>query len=473
MLFKFEFGIIRQRLKKKFFLILLFLLVALFIRIYAASTVPLVDCDEKEMFNLVKKISFSYHNLFLPIGDLEVENPLLFVYMLKLWVIFFGEETVVMRMLPVVLGTFSIFFIYKLVEKNLGEKQGFLVLILLAFSQNHIGKTRLILTGAAYFFFIALTLLLFFKALRTERKKYVFLAGLTIGLGFLVYEGMLLLLPIFFIFLLWEKRYRFWLKRKDVYISLFIVLILISPYVIWASGNDFSKLQKEHVFEFGFSLRSFYLYFAEIFAWVSERLNQFYWDLSDGGDIYFRAPEGSLIFVSGISNEYPFVHWVLSVIIFISYFYCLKKHNRDNELIRFSLLMFGFVFIAVSIIAGRYSLLDDHEWVSVSLFPGVILVSHMLIKMGEKSRLMKSITAVLVIYLFVNSLKFINLPENQFAVPRNALYKYYLQRAEIYLQEGQWGKAIDRCQWVIKRCRDEKVLKEIRTMLATDEDSFN
>jgi len=409
-------------LKQNIFLFLV-IFVAFFMRFHASRTVPFTP-DETEKLEFVKQVSFDLQKFSVPIGDRTVKNPLLSVYLLKLGQIVFGESKAALRFFFVLLGTASLVLIYQLVKENFDKKNAYLAVLILAFSQFHIGTSRLITEDCLLLFFSSMALYAFFRALRCGKPKWIYLTGLCIGFGYYGKEQILLLVPVFLIFLIGNKKYRFFFRNKELYGSAFICALLILPHLIWSYSNEFDNYLSEHVFEFGFSFRSIYLYFGEVFAWISGKVNWFFWDLP-AETIFIRNGDGNLKFLSGISNENPFVHWVLGVLIFASVIFHMKKKYRRNELVEFSFFMFGFVFFITSVMAGATSLLDDHWWASVTIYPGVILCSHMLSCIGEKFKGFRLITAGLVIYFLVHAVFFIQLTENRYAVPKEGAHQYY------------------------------------------------
>lgn len=439
-------------------IILLFL--AFVIRLYAASVVPLVS-DEKQKIEYLKHFSFSAKDITFPFGDREIAGPLAF-YVLKLGNILFGTGPLASRLIFVLFGTFSLYFIYKFVEENLGREQGLWVMLVLVFDQFHIGVSRLVYDDCLVLFFSALILYLFFKFLRTGERRWVYFWSIAMGLGYLSKELVLLLLPIIYIFLYVSNKYRPFLKEKDLYISsLIIIIFFVAPQLISAHRAGFDKLAYESFYKFGFSLRSFYLYFGEIFAWLAE-ITKFFisWEedmpmpqAKCGGDI-LKIGGRWIVMLDG-SNEYPFVHWVAGVLIFISFLFYVRKNNRKPEPVVFSIIMFCVVFLITSIAAGAYTLFDDHWWASMTIYPGVILFTNMLVILKERFKLFNFLAAGLLIYLAVHSLYFINLTENQFAVPKDELCRYYLRRASYYRDNGQRKRMVNNCNWVIKNCKRE------------------
>jgi len=303
----------------------------------------------------------------------------------------------------------------------------------------------------------------FFRAINTQNTKYVYILALLLGIGCLAYQWTVLLAPVFLLFLIMEKKYQFWFKRKELYLAGLLAIVPVLPFLIWSYVDGFAKLSSEHLFDIGFSLRSFYLYFGEIFAWLTEQTSFFIWGHDSGGEFALMGGKWHL-WVDG-SNEQPFIHWVLGVFIFLGYIYYVTKRN-NNDLIKFCLIMFTFVFVFTSVIAGAYTIFDDHWWAEMTIFPGVILCSHMLIELQKKVRFINIVIVGLITYSLVHAIYFVNLPEHQYAVPKEYLQKWYLAKAELYLQENKRDLAIDRCRWVIDRAKNEMIIKLANNILS-------
>jgi 4-amino-4-deoxy-L-arabinose transferase-like glycosyltransferase len=396
-------------------LLVSFLLVAaFFLRLYSASLVPFLH-EEQKRIDFTAKISFDEDDLKLPIGDAALQNPILCTYVMKLGLLWLGKDRLGIRLIFLMLSVLGLFFVYRIVKKNMDERSALLVLFLLSFSQYHIGTTRLAFEGSLFFFFMPAAFYTFIRGITTRETKYVFYTGALLGFGCLSYEGMFLFALIIFLYLLLYRNHRIWLKQKEFYISLLIMLAICSPYLYWSGTNQINKLNSEHFFSWGISLRSFYLYFAELLPILNLFFPFFKWDLFEES-IYYRGSEGAWNHLSAISVELPVVHWPMGILIFIGTIYCLKEQNK-GELLKFSLFMFGSVFIATSLIAGAYSLFDDHWWAGMTIIPGTILCAHMLARILERHRIFGILIAVLCFYFFLHAISFVLLPESLFAVP--------------------------------------------------------
>jgi len=439
------------------------LILAFAIRLYAAGIAVIEDVVEGDKLIFIKSISFNPSTLYLPVGDKNIENPLLSAYILKLGIAIFGEGKLGLRLFFVLFGTFSLFFIYKLVKGKLDVTTALLCLYLLTFSQLHIGMSRLASEHVLLFLFVSAAMYAFFQAVDTQKPKYIYVLAVLLGVGCLNYQWMSLLAPVFLLFLIIQKEYRFWFKRKELYFAGLLAFALVLPFLIWSYADGFTKLSSENVFDLGFSLRSFYLFFGEIFAWLTERTGFFIWGHDDGGAFALMGGRWHL-WVDG-SNELPFIHWVLGAFMFIGYIYHVRKKN-NNDLIKFCLIMFTFVFVFTSVIAGADTIFDDHWWAEMTIFPGVILCAHMLVEFQKKVCWINIVIVGLITYSLVHAIYFVNLPEHQYAVPKEYLQKWYLAKAELYLQENKKNLAIDRCRWVLARAKNKMIIKSANTILS-------
>lgn len=410
-------------------------IIAFFLRFYPALTKPPV-LDEEEKIFIANQISINPQNPNFPIVVKFIPHSLFSVYFVKLGFILFGESVGAGRFIFVLLGTLSLYFIYRMVKEQLGEKIGVVALIFLVFDQFHIGESSQIREEAPLLFFSALAIYFFFKALHGN-KKNIYGVALSIGFGYLCKETAIFLFFTFIFFLLIRKEYRFWFRLKQFWLAVFLICLVVFPYLLWGIKNGFSNYSDLNI-GLGLSLRVIYLYFAEILTWLTE-LKIF------------------TVF-GGTSNEFPFAHWVSGVLIFFSFFYSFQKRIRENEVIFFCILMFSVIVFSASFID---SAIFDSQWrASLTIFPGLILSANALVSVGWKNRSVKLATVALIVYCISRSFYFISLPEHCYAVSNNALCSFYFKRAVEYLRKGETEKAIQRCAWIKRRCHDKKTLTD-------------
>ena len=429
--------------QKNTFFALLLLAAAFFLRFQAASNAALIY-DEENYYLAAKEIG-TFPNVFdLDIkGVSSIRSPdeswntdregMVKYYFFTLLTInlskfLFGESMLGMRMLFIIFGVMGLAFIYKLIEEQLDKRTALLALAILTFSQLHIGLSKVML-HSPFHFFLVLTIYFFFKALSNGQGKWMYLAGLAGGLGFLYYPWMLLLLPVLFVFLLQEKECRNWLRRKETYAACFIAFCIIAPFFFWNfNGFIYKAGSDKPLLNIGFSLRGFYLYFADFFARFSAQIRLLHWD-GLGQKLFMHGPKG-MILLGEIETEFPVMDWVLSLLIFAGIFYGLR--NKEKALIRFSLLMFFVFFVIMSVVNGNVLFLD-YSWLDVTLYPGVILCAFLFTDIQKKRKKFFIFEAMLVVYLMINALHLISAPEDFYGLPESELEKIY--RGE---NHGNW-----------------------------------
>lgn len=72
---------------------------------------------------------------------------------------------------------------------------------------------------------------------------YWFLLGITIGLGLLTKYTMVFFYVCAFLFFIFNKEQRRWLKRKEPYIAFIVSIIVFSPVIIWNAQHDWVTLK--------------------------------------------------------------------------------------------------------------------------------------------------------------------------------------------------------------------------------------
>ncbi len=93
-------------------------------------------------------------------------------------------------------------------------------------------------------FFWGLTILLLHRALSGDEQRYWYMAGVSLGLGFLSKYTIVALIPSFFIYLAFSPAKRSWLRRKEPYLFVFIGLLILSPNLFWNYINQWPSIKQ-------------------------------------------------------------------------------------------------------------------------------------------------------------------------------------------------------------------------------------
>ncbi|MCB0281765.1 MAG: glycosyltransferase family 39 protein [Calditrichaeota bacterium] len=96
-------------------------------------------------------------------------------------------------------------------------------------------------------FFWMLCIFLFQEYLNYEKKKYILLAGLSLGFGLMSKYTAIMIAPGIFIFLLLSKEHRKKLADPYIYMAFILAFIVFSGVIYWNASHDWASFR----FQFG------------------------------------------------------------------------------------------------------------------------------------------------------------------------------------------------------------------------------
>lgn len=418
--------------------------------LYASFTALLNGSDEENHFFIASKISFKPDSLNLPFGFVKlVPHPLLQAYLIKMGFVLFGKEAIFSgRFMFVLLGTLVIPLVYFLVKRGINKRIALLSIVLLSVEKYYMCHMRYAISESVCIFFSILAIFVFFKSLKEDNRFLMLLVGVITGVGFYGKENILLLFPIFFIYLFWDRQYRFWLRRKEIYLALLVCCGISTPFIVYnLYHNLFTFRYITDVAKFGLSPLSTTVLFGEPLS--------FLFDASVVRDVF--------------DCEYPVMNWLVGVVVLCGVVYSTMK-SRDNSLIKLLLVIFFFIFILFSLIGYRpetepKSLCNGQNWPSMMVIPGVILAANMLFAFWNKYKRSRLLIIVLIGYLLFDLMRLVNLPES-FYIPRKDIMLMRLRDLAQYdLARGYYGYAKKRFEKLLKISKDKEHLEEARLNL--------
>jgi len=124
--------------------------------------------------------------------------------------------------------------------------------------------------------------------------------------------------------------------------------------------------------------------------------------------IYFHDLGNAPLFLSVVSTELVYEHWVSGLLIFAGVIYSMIKIWRKDSFIFFNILMFLTICLVTGLI-GK-SLFDSHWRASLTIYPGLILLANMLIEQSRKRKHIVFLNTILIIYFAAHSFYFITYP---------------------------------------------------------------
>jgi len=304
-----------ERFKEKPYATIFFisLLALTFFRYYYIVTGPLdLSPDEAHYWEWSRRLDLSYYS----------KGPVI-AYLIALTTWLMGDTVFAVRFFAPIFLALSSFFVYKLamelfpsLPQGIKERVACVAGILLQITPLFATYGVLMTIDSPFIFFWTLSLYLFWKAVNGQKaedknlrrleddekievkkirsfegkktQKTLFnltsqflnfstsrfpnskfqtwlLLGITIGLGLLTKYTMAFFYICAFLFIIFHKEQRAWLKRKETYIALVLSLLIFSPVIIWNSAHNWVtvkhtvgqahvvegiKISLKHFFEF-------------------------------------------------------------------------------------------------------------------------------------------------------------------------------------------------------------------------------
>ena len=210
--------------------LILILLIALVVRVRLGVTREYIHDEINTAIPLSKTISFEPGHLHLP---LRGENhPALPAYVVKASSTVFGTSRVGYRGMHILLGLLTIAMIYTMTRQWYGLVPARWAAALMAFNEYYLNVSSRATAHVPNLLFVTGAVYAFSRFLATERPRYLYLAGASVGLAFYCKESTALLLPVFALTLLVSKHRR-WLLKPQIYLACAMYALVISPDIVW------------------------------------------------------------------------------------------------------------------------------------------------------------------------------------------------------------------------------------------------
>jgi 4-amino-4-deoxy-L-arabinose transferase-like glycosyltransferase len=157
------------------------------------------------------------------------KHPPLFSYLIALFLHIFGATVTSALLIPVLLGSLSIWIIYLLGSKIFGPAIGMISAVLLCLDPVHWICSQKLWPGSTQALFVLLALYFFVRG--WERERFYLFSGISLGLALLVKYSSILLLPTLLGYALIFKRN---LLRKIWFWLLWAAALLtFLPWALW------------------------------------------------------------------------------------------------------------------------------------------------------------------------------------------------------------------------------------------------
>ncbi len=190
----------------------------------------------------------------------------------------FGINEFGVRFNPIIFGLGTSWVTYRFGSYLYGEKVGFWASFILQAMPFWWMISTFHTTDTSLTFFWTLTVFLLYKAIKENKTKWWFLAGLAAAFGLMAKAAMVLVLPFLFLFLLQEGT--LWKKWKKLLLFGIVMTLGLIPMFVWNFQNDFQTFKHlanlagagkgdDSTFSLGKSLTQFVEYLGGQLAMVS------------------------------------------------------------------------------------------------------------------------------------------------------------------------------------------------------------
>jgi len=223
----------KNTIEETFNIILLIALLNLLVYILTLSFTSYgIFRDELYYLACANRLDFGY-----------VDHPPLSIWVLAVWKFIFGNSVFMIRLVPAVVSSATVFMI-GLFTMRLGGGKSAVIISMLSFMLTPIflGMTTIYSMNVFDFFFWILSAYIFLRIIETENRKLWRVLGIVIGLGLLNKTSMLWLCAGILIGTVFTPL-REDLKTKYPYIAAGIAFLIFSPYIIWNLTHDLAHLE--------------------------------------------------------------------------------------------------------------------------------------------------------------------------------------------------------------------------------------
>lgn len=282
----------------------------------------------------------------------SVDHPWLSVYVLRLSSWAFGTGNFGIRVLHATVGAATVIPVFLLAQRTVSTTAGLWAAALLAVDQFHMTWSYFACPEVLLLFFSTLVLVLFLRAVRTERLRDFVLLGGCIGMAYTAKETAVLLIPALWLCVVSSKRRRRLLRTAGWYAMHAAALLVVLPEVIVNIARFYE----------GYLYRDMAL------------LSHARWPSYSAGLLYlgeaveaFTAPRGGYRTLYATQNP-ALCHWPAGVLYLTGVVYSLR-HWRDWPL-RTLGIVFGFLVAFFTFLPSEARTL--YWWASISLIPAVV-----------------------------------------------------------------------------------------------------
>ncbi len=280
---------------------------------------------------------------FIESGKLQImDQDAVWFWLVDLTMKVLGSTVFGIRFLSILLGTFSILLVYLLGKEIFSQKVGLIAAFILAVSPFQLFQTVALMDIPMSFFamFAMYLLVLFFKS---NTKKFLYLAWISLGVAIMIKQIAILFVPAFALFMIYyNKKHQNSYKYKQIILAAVIILLMVMPVLTF----NYLLFKDKGITDIQFA--RFTRQGLETYAGIAESA-QAYSPLSTFIS-YNGGPPG---FIVGLNSFYTQETLLVAILALIGAGFLLISKNKFKWLLVLSFL-FPYLFLAGT------SLLSNH-----------------------------------------------------------------------------------------------------------------
>ena len=300
--------------------------------------------DEAEYLNMARRFAFGINYNFGPV------RPILFstitAFFLKI-----ANGEFLPRLFMLLLSIASVIGMYLFGKELYNKRVGLIASFLMSIFYLNLFFTYRLLVDIPSLTFFIFSGFLFYRYFKTNSNKALYLATVVVAVGTLFKLSTAFILFACLIYLLITEKLKFF-KRKEIWISSLIFILILLPYIIWGFfefGGFVLTQATSHV-----APGSYFLGFNVLKNYLVSFPTYFSWPLF-------------IAFILGIIMMYK---------VFL-YFDKLVKGDKKLKRDLFLLLVLLIPFILISFLIGH----NENRYI-ITIFPTILLISSSFIMFG-------------------------------------------------------------------------------------------
>jgi 4-amino-4-deoxy-L-arabinose transferase-like glycosyltransferase len=181
----------------------------------------------------LKATAIGHHMHYKSFASFLTYTPLHFIFMGTVFILFGASRFA--ALLPTMFESLVLlYFLYKLSKLSYGDKKiAFLTIFIIAFNPLYFFLSTNVMLEIGSSMFMVMTIYYFSLYLMKNTDKQLYMAAILLALSILTRPTMVLVIPVLFLTLIWEKRPP-WIRQnlRQLLFSVFILFLFMSPWLI-------------------------------------------------------------------------------------------------------------------------------------------------------------------------------------------------------------------------------------------------